>query len=63
MATPTLQDVLMEGGVFHGMHPMTMRDFDGSLRPTLVKTGLDKTCLAINFLVWKLSSLYQVSRM
>ncbi|CAM9757825.1 unnamed protein product [Ascophyllum nodosum] len=38
-----------------------MRDFDGSLRPTLVKTGLDKTCLAINFLVWKLSSLYQAT--
>ncbi|CAN0173407.1 unnamed protein product, partial [Ascophyllum nodosum] len=31
---PTLQDIILQDGVFSGMYPTTVRDFDGSVRPS-----------------------------
>ena len=31
---PTLQDIILQNGVFFGMYPTTVREFDGSVRPS-----------------------------
>ena len=31
---PTLQDIILQDGVFFGMYPTTVREFDGSVRPS-----------------------------
>ena len=47
---PTLQDIILQNGVFFGMYPTTVREFDGSVRPSPISIVREKIAPSVHFL-------------
>ena len=47
---PTLQDIILQDGVFFGMYPTTVREFDGSVRPSPISIVREQIGPSVHFL-------------
>ena len=47
---PTLQDIILQNGVFFGMYPTTVREFDGSVRPSPISIVREQIGPSVHFL-------------
>ena len=47
---PMLQDIILQDGVFFGMYPTTVRDFDGSVRPSPISIVREQIGPSVHFL-------------
>ena len=47
---PSLQDIILQNGVFYGMYPTTVREFDGSVWPSPISIVRERVGPSIHFL-------------
>ena len=56
---PTLQDIILQDGVFFGMYPTTVRDFDASVRPSPISIVREQIGPSVHFLGMEIIQHYR----
>ena len=51
---PSLQDIISQNGIFYGMYPTTVREFDGNVRPSPISIVREQQGPSIHFLAMEI---------